>query len=101
MDFSDVKEAIFTFVVDQLGAALAAKFDDQIWPDAKHFVSNLLDVEEMTGTAKHAQVSSQLNMLFGESFSKYAAIATTIVDVFIKLAYIYVAISAGKAQETT
>lgn len=88
MDFENIAEDLLIFIVDKIGKILALKVNSQIWPDAKYFVEALLRTD-MSGIEKHTQVKEQLYSLFGEDLASFTEIASTLLDIFIKLAYLH------------
>ena len=85
---SKLKGILTTVGLDLAGRLVTRGVNPQIWVDAKAFVAAEMD-SSLSNTEKHAKVKTALQSLFQEVLEEISFLASSILDIAIKLAFVY------------
>ena len=90
---SKLSGILTTAGLDLAGRLVTRGVNTQIWVDAKAFVAAEMD-STLTNAEKHTKVKSALQSLFEEVLEEVSFLASSILDIAIKLAFVYLSAKA-------
>ena len=93
---SKLREVLTTAGLDLAGRLVTRGVNTQIWVDAKTFVAAEMD-SSLSNIEKHTKVKTALQSIFEDVLEEVSFLASSILDIAIKLAFVYLSAKAEVA----